>query len=155
MGKMKIKSKGAWLICAVAIILIIVMLVVKGGDKAPDNSGTQNKLTEEFVTINENGEKENTSTQLKKTKTVAGLELTNIRLKEVGGITRLLADATNTTNSTIEELNIIVTAVDKNGNTLAEFEASVYSLSPGATTTLNAGITADVANAYDFTVRLK
>ena len=154
MGKMKIKSKGAFLICIVAIILIIVMLVVKA-NKVDNNTGTQNKLTEEFVTINENGEKENTSAQLKKTKTVAGLELTNIRLKEVGGITRLLADAKNTTSTTITELDIIVTAIDKNANTLAEFEASVYSLAPGATTTLNAGITADIANAYDFTVRIK
>ena len=155
-----IKSKGAFIVCIVAIVLIIIMLLVKGGNKEPEqnninNNTTQNKLTEEFVKVNENGAKENTSTQLKKTKKVAGLELTNIRLVENGGITQLLADAKNTTNSTIEEMDIIVTAIDKNGNSLAEFEASVYGVAAGATTTLNAGITADIANAYDFTVREK
>lgn len=152
------KNKGAFLICLVAIILIIVLLAVKGGNKPKDNitnPTNENEIVEEFVEKKEDGSKENISQQLKKTKKVAGIELTNIRLVESGNLTQLLADATNTTNSTIEELDLIVTAIDKNGNTLAEFEASVYLLGPGKTTKLNAGITTDVANAYDFTVRKK
>lgn len=159
----KIKSKGAFVICVVAIILIIVLLVVRGGNKEPvqNNLGNlaeqvQNEVKgEEFVTKNLDGSKENTSEQLKKTKTVEGVELTNISLVESGGLTQLIADAKNTTSSTIEELDIIITAIDKDGNTLAEFEASVYGLAAGKTTKLNAGITLDVANAYDFTVRKK
>ncbi len=160
-----IKSKGAFVVCIIAIILIIVLLVVKGGNKEPAQNNATNNTTnqtqdlnnkiEEYVTKNADGSKENTSEQLKKTKTVAGVELTNIRLVESGGLTQLVADAKNTTSSTIEELDIIVTAIDKDGNTLAEFEASIYGLGAGKTTKLNAGITQDIANAYDFTVRKK
>lgn len=160
----KIKSKGAVVVCLIAIILIILLLVVKGGNKEPvqndmnNNLAIQNEgnnLTEQYVKKNEDGTKENISEQLKTTKTVAGLELTNIKLIENAGLTKLTADAKNITNSTIEELDIIVIAIDKNGNTLAEFEASVYGVGAGQTTQLNAAITADIANAYDFTVRKK
>ena len=156
---MKIKSKGAVAVCTVAIILIIAIIAVKGMNQNEEpgniNTGDPNKITEEFVQVSEDGSKVNISEQLKKTKTVAGLELTNISLIENGGLTQLLADAKNTTNSTIEELDIIITAVDKNGNALAEFEGSVYALAAGQTTTLNAAITTDIANAYDFTVKEK
>ena len=156
---MKIKSKGAFFVCVVAIVLIVVILVVTGREEKnnenPNGQANGNNITEEFVKVSEDGSKVNTSEQLKKTKIVAGLELTNISLTENGGLTQLLADAKNTTNSTIEELDIIITAIDKNGNALAEFEGSVYGLAAGQTTTLNAAITADIANAYDFTVKEK
>lgn len=159
------KSKGAMLVCVVAIILIIVLLVVGGKKKdttnTPNNNVSSseqkndNSVTEEFVEKQENGGKVNTSEQLKKTKTVEGLEITNIRLVENGGLSEIVADAKNTTNSTITELTMIITAVDKNGNKLAELEASVFGIGAGQTTTLHAGITEDIANAYDFTVRKK
>lgn len=158
----KIKSKGAFLVCVVAVILIVVLLFVganKNKNNPTGNEGNNpqanNSVTEEFVQKQENGEKVNISEQLKTTKTVAGLELTNIRLVENGGLSQLVADAKNTTSSTIEELDIVITAIDKNGNALAEFEASVYGVAPGKTTRLQAGITSDIANAYDFTVRKK
>lgn len=162
----EIKSKGAFFICIVAVILIIVMLIAGGkkdNDKTPTNNVPTNNATtgnvvqekEEYVEKQEDGGKVNTSEQLKKTKKVAGIELTNIRLVEYGGITQLLADATNTTSVEVEQMDIIVTAMDKAGNTLAEFEASIYNLAPGKTTGINAGITEDIANAYDFTVKMK
>lgn len=157
------KSKGAFLVCVVAIILIVVLLITDGDKKEPQNnvgnnvSGTPtlDSRLEEFVKIHSDGSKENTSNQLKKAKTVEGVELTNIKLVRSAGITQLSADAKNTTSSKIEQLDIIITAIDKNGNILAEFEASVYELAAGSTTKLNAGTTSDVANAYDFTVRKK
>lgn len=159
----EIKSKGAFLICVVAIILIIVMLVSGGkkddvtnkGQNSNETTGNVAQEKEEYVEEQADGGKVNTSEQLKKTKKVAGIELTNIRLVEYGGITQLLADAKNTTNMKIEQMDIIVTAIDKNGKTLAEFEASVYELAPGKTTMINAGITEDIANAYDFKVKQK
>ena len=152
------QNKVVVIICVVAIILIIVLLVTKGGKKEQPNIVEQsngNEVVEEFVEKKEDGSKENISEQLKKNKTIEGVELTNIQLVENGNLTQLLADATNTTNSTIDELDFIVTAIDKNGQELAEFEASVYMLEAGKTTKLNAGITKDIVNAYDFTVRKK
>lgn len=158
----KVKSKGAFLVCIVAVALIVVLLFMGASKNNNNPAGNEenkdqanNSVTEEFVQKQENGEKVNISEQLKTTKTVAGVELTNIRLVENGGLSQLVADAKNTTGSTIEELDIVITAIDKNGNALAEFEASIYALAPGKTTRLQAGITSDIANAYDFTVRKK
>lgn len=156
------KSKGAFLVCVLAIILIII-IVITDNKETPQNNVNNNVLStptldsrlEEFVAIHKDGSKENTSNQLKKSKTVEGVELTNIKLVRSAGITQLSADAKNITNSKIEQLDIIVTAIDKEGKILAEFEASVYELEAGNTTKLNAGTISDVANAYDFTVRKK
>lgn len=158
----KIKSKGAVLVCAVAIILIIVLLVLGGKNDnnnqladGKNDGKVNNTFIEEFVQVQENGEKVNISEKLKQTKTVEGVELTNISLVEKGGQSEIVANAKNTTSSTIEELKIIITAIDKNENTLDELEASVYELEPGEATILKAVITSDIANAYDFTVRKK
>ena len=163
----KIKDKGAIIVCAVAIILIVVLLVVQGGDKQNENNTVDknavnnvsdqanNTVTEEFVNVQSDGSKVNTSEELKKTKTVDGLEISNIRLVENGGLSQLVADAKNTTDTMSDELNMIITVLDKDGNVLATLDASVYSLGAGKTTTLQAGITDDIANAYDFTVTKK
>ena len=163
-----IKSKGAIIVCAVAIVLIVVLLVMQGGNKEPANNQVNNGVanntanepannvvTEEFVQEQADGSKVNTSEQLKKTKTVDGLEISNIRLVENGGLSEIVAEAKNTTNSTIDEFNMIITAVDKDGNELATLETSVYSVGAGKTTTIHAAITDDIANAYDFTVTKK
>lgn len=175
MKKIKIKSKGAILVCVVAIILIGVMLVGgrdnvpvnnvdNGGNNAansetnkPNNNATNNEnaVVGEFVEQKADGSKVNKSEQLKTTKTVEGLELTNIRLVENGGLSEIMADAKNTTNKEIDELTMIITVLDKDGNKIAELQASVFDVGAGKTTTLRAGITDDISNAYDFTVRKK
>ena len=164
----KIKSKGAIAVCAVAIVLIIVLLVVQGGNKEPVNNAVNNEpannvseqaqnntVTEEFVETQTDGTKVNTSEQLKKTKTIDGLEISNIRLIENGGLSEIVADAKNTTSSTIDELSMTITVLDKEGNTMATLDTSVYSVGAGKTTTLHAAVTDDIANAYDFTVTKK
>ena len=94
----KVKDKGAIIVCAVAIVLIIVLLVVKGGQKnnvenANQNTNNQiensvteptqdNTTVEKYVQESANGGKVNTSEQLKKTKTIDGLEISDIRLVE-------------------------------------------------------------------------
>jgi len=52
-------------------------------------------------------------------------------------------------------MDIIVSALDKDGNTLVRFLASVDNLEAGQVTNLKASVTADVANAYDFMVTKK
>lgn len=164
----KIKDKGAIIICAVAIILIIVLLVVKGGNKNPvdntqnnvnqntvSNVTNNNSVTEEFVEKQENGSKVNTSEQLKKTKTIDGLEISNIRLVENAGLSQIVADVKNPTSTTKGDFDIVITAVDKNGNKIAELSGFIDKVAAGKTVQLNASVTTDIANAYDFTVEKK
>jgi len=160
------KSKGALFICIVAIIAMIVIIIPKGArpnnnennGNVVNNQGSQsvdNSIVEEFVSVEEDGTKVNTSEQLKATKVVEGLQLSNIKLTTQNGITELTASATNTTDVTIETMDIIVSALDKDGNTLVRFLASVDNLEAGQVTNLKASVTADVANAYDFMVTKK
>ena len=160
-----VKSKGAIVVCVIAVILIAVLLASGNNNQVNntnnqtgnniENQGNENKVVEEFVQEQADGSKVNTSEKLKTTKTVEGLELTNIRLVENGGLSEIMADAKNTTNSEIKELTMIITVLDKEGKTLAELQATVFNVGAGKTTTLRAGITDDIANAYDFTVRKK
>ena len=136
----KVKDKGAIIVCAVAIVLIIVLLVVKGGQKnnvENTNQNTSNQIensvtepaqnnttVEKYVQESANGGKVNTSEQLKKTKTIDGLEISDIRLVE-------------------------------NGNKLLSLTGVIDTVKPGETVQLNASVTADIANAYDFTVEKK
>lgn len=169
----KFKDKGALIICAVAIVLIIVLLVAKGGNKKQEQNNTQNNsvqnsvssnvdntaenntLVEEFVEKQEDGSKVNTSEQLKKTKTIDGLEITNIRLVESGGLSQIVADVKNTTSTTKGDFDITITALDKNGNKIASLSGYIDRVAPGKTAQLNASVTTDMANAYDFTVEKK
>ena len=92
------------------------------------------------------------SEELRKTKTLDGLEFTNIQLKEIGGITTLLADVENKTSSATNEKVVSVKILDKSGNTITELKGIIDSLQPSAKSQLNIAVTADVANAYNFEI---
>lgn len=85
-------------------------------------------------------------------KKVDGLEFTNIQLREVGGITTLLADVTNTNKSTVARKIVTIDILDKTGNKITSSRAVIEDLAAGAKYQLNASVTADVANAYDYRV---
>ena len=67
----------------------------------------------------------------------------------------LLADVENTSTTATEMKLLDITLYDKEGNVLEVVPGIVKQLEPGETTQLNAGITADYANAYDFKVEIK
>ena len=167
----KVKDKGAIIVCAVAIVLIIVLLVVKGGQKNNDENTNQNTnkqiensvteptqdntTVEKYVQESANGGKVNTSEQLKKTKTIDGLEISDIRLVENGNLSQIVANVKNPTSETKGNFDILITALDENGNKLLSLTGVIDTVKPGETVQLNASVTADIANAYDFTVEKK
>ena len=89
-------------------VLIILGIVIIGGlliwrnniEKKNNNVNIVNNgdiVTEEYVQKLEDGSKLNISEELQKTKTLNGLEISNIQLREIGGITTLLANVENKT----------------------------------------------------------
>ena len=100
----------------------------------------------------EDGSKLNVSDELQKTKTLDGLEITNIQLKKIGGITTLLADVNNKSSIQIEERKIKVDIVDKNGETITTLRGIVDKILAEGSIQLNIAVTADVSNAYDFII---
>ena len=137
------------LLIAVAVTVAIVALIwglsfaLKPGiKKGTDTVG-------EFVIVAEDGTKVNTSEQLKKTKSVEGLQLTDITLRENGGISRIHAVVKNNTGAFAVKLTVL----DKNGGIMKEFKGKIASDVPnGGTGVMDAQILEDISNAYDFRI---
>lgn len=142
------------------LITIIIGVIIIGGlilwtnsRKAKPTSGNEtNTNTEEFVEVLEDGSKLNKSEQFSKTKKLDGLEIRDIQFREIGGITTLLATVENKSGKAVEKRWIKVDVLDKSGNTITTVRGIINAMNAGETTQLNMGVTADVANAYDFKV---
>lgn len=142
------------------LITIIIGVIIIGGlilwtnsRKAKPTSGNEtNTNTEEFVEVLEDGSKLNKSEQFSKTKQLDGLEIRDIQFREIGGITTLLATVENKSGKAVEKRWIKVDVLDKSGNTITTVRGIINAMNAGETTQLNMGVTADVANAYDFKV---
>jgi len=152
---MKKKEKKMILsIIIIGIILIGIIYFSTRGAKNEETSGKieENNMGEEFVQNLENGTKLNTSTKLQEKKKLEGLEVGNIQLTHNNGTSILLADVVNTSSSETELMAIVLTLLDESGKKLEEIDGLLPPLQPRASTQLNMGMTADYANAYDFTI---
>ena len=159
MNKVKTNEKGITRITLILVAIGVVLVTILIWSMARNNSkkeelgaDTTQNVTEEFVQNLSDGSKLNTSEELQKTKKVDGLEITNIQLREIGGITTLLADVTNTTQSAVKSKIISIDILDKTGNKITTVRGIIDNVEAGAKVQLNASVTADVANAYDFKV---
>ena len=137
-----------------AVIMVIIIMVNTFRKKGPENVGqVQGEVQEEeYVQELSDGSKLNKSEELQKTKKVNGLEISNIQLRETGGITTLLADVKNNTNHEIQERNITIEVLDKQGNVITSLNGTIDTVGAGEKVKLNVAVTADVANAYDFRI---
>ena len=150
------KKNEKIMISVLLIILIIVIIAVVAGKNKDNKENTEeNQVKEEFVQVLEDGTKLNTSSKLAETKTVGAYKIGNIQLTMKDNQSILLADVENTSTTATEMKLLDITLYDKEGNVLEVVPGIVKQLEPGETTQLNAGITADDANAYDFKVEIK
>ena len=152
------KERGVSALTLVVIVLAVIMIIIimvntfrkKEQDNVGPVQGTEQE--EEYVQELPDGSKLNKSEELQKTKKVNGLEISNIQLRETGGITTLLADVKNTTNKETEDKTVKVDILDKQGNVITRLLGPIDSIPAGGTVKLNVAVTADVANAYDFRI---
>ena len=155
---MKVKQIMIVLFIIIALLLVIIVgMSVKNKKEGQNPQGPtvgmveENKI-EEFVEVQEDGSKVNTSKELSKTKKIDGLEISNIRLVEKNNVSQVVADVKNPTNKTLGDFPIDIIAIDKNGNEIVRIGGYVDRVSAGETVQLNASATVDFANAYDFKV---
>ena len=156
-------NEKRWIVLLIAVVLIAVILIValvNANGKEDENLGnpnngetSQNVQDEEKYTAElSDGTKINTSEDFNKTKTYGDLEITNIQFTNKNGMTVLLADVTNKGESTHEEEIVTIKILGENGEVLDELHPSLGRIEPGETIELNAGTSADVTNAKDFTI---
>lgn len=150
---MKTNEKRMILILVViTIIVIAITVVVKNNKKkAETNPDTGSELTQNL----ENGSKVNTSEQLKQTKKVDDMELTDIQLTEVNGEATIRANATNNTAVAKKEFAITINVLNKNGEKISEVGAMIGSTKPGETRQINASINMSINEVYDFIIEKK
>lgn len=135
------------------VILVAIGLIVWGISAViQPNIKKGNDQVGEFVIIAEDGSKVNNSEQLKKEKNVAGLQLTNITLVEKNGISSLAAEVKNNTGEDMEEFKVRLTILNKDGGIIRELKGSIPAVANGQTGIMNAQITEDISNAYDFRI---
>ena len=155
------KAKELMIVLLIIIVLLIVIIVAVNAKK--DNGGeetlpttsmgvTEENEVEEFVEVQEDGSKVNTSEELKKTKTIDGLEISNIRLVENNNVSQVVADVTNPTNGTLGDFPVEIIVKDKDGNEITRIGGYIDRVNAGETVQLNASATSDFANAYDFEI---
>ena len=159
---MKKKEKRMILILLVILIIAIVIFVVsKNANKennTNENASTtqlENTEPEEFVQVQEDGTKLNTSTELNKEKQVGNYKFENMQLTTQDNQTVLLADVTNTGSNKTDIQLVDVTLLDKDGNEIITVGGIISQLEPGEKTQFNTSMTLDYANTYDFKITLK
>lgn len=154
MKKIKIKKNKKILICLIIIVLIIAIstIIVKNNKKEQNRKTEENTVNESYVEEIEDGIKINKSTKLNETKEVGGLTISNIQLSKESGMTNLLADVTNKSNSKTGIKTLKITLLDIEGNELTTVTGIVNELEVNASTQLNISMTSDYINAYDFRV---
>lgn len=142
------------LVIITVIVGVVAYFIMRGNNKTNNNNNAtiQENVADEYVQTLDDGSRLNVSEELQKTKTLDGLEITNIQLKEIGGVTTLLADVENKTDSKSSEKKIKVKILDKSGNVITVLKGIIDPMNAGEKVQLNIAVSADVANAYNFSV---
>ena len=157
------------IIILIAVIIIIVLIgYMINKNKGQEGTSKNNQQTAEqgeqvsevsLIDMNntenakvEEGIKENTSKKLLEEKEYKGLKIKNIELKAEGGISKLTATIENKSGEDYsgEKVNIIFE--NKDGTEYARLEAVMPAVDNQKTNEIDAGTTADIANAYDFKI---
>lgn len=146
-------DKKWWIFIGIIIVIIIALLIWSGSRKrtsSENDVGTDNQ--KEFVKVQEDGVKVNTSSKLSETKKIEGLEISNIKLTEKENVVEILADIKNTTNKDVEGFNTTMTFLDKDGQTIVIVNGYIPMVEANGTATLNTNTGGNFADAYDFKI---
>ena len=140
------------IILIVGLIVIGVMLATRGTNK----KGEETTETEESYTeVLEDGTRINTSEKTKKTKTVEGLEISNLQITEKDNVTIMLGTITNKSKETKEDITLKIKILDRNGKEITTVENYIGKLEVGKSTQLNTSTTYDYADMYDYEVTIE
>ena len=157
------------IILLVSLILVGIVLYQRKTDqkninKSENETTTKQEIEQEkqeysLIDMNntenakiEGGTKENTSSKLAEEKKYKGMTVKNIKLVAEGGVTRLTATVENTTKNNYEGGGITIIFTNADGSEYARLEGVLPAIDSGKSNELDAGTTADIANAYDFII---
>ncbi len=137
-------KKTSRLIIIALIVIAIIFVIVKITSPKEDED-----KQESYISRQSNGTIVNTSPKLAAKKEYKGLEFTNIKFALSESVTNLTATVKNTTSKAMETQIIDINVLDKDGTVMTTFVGQINGLEPGEETTINSGIAADYAGAYN------
>ena len=158
------------IIILIAVILIIVLIgymVNKNKSQEGTIKNNQQQTSEQGEQVSEvslidmnntenakveEGIKENTSKKLLEEKEYKGLKIKNIELKAEGGISKLTATIENKSGEDYNGEKVNIVFENKDGTEYARLEAVIPAVDNQKTNEIDAGTTADIANAYNFKI---
>ncbi len=164
----KMNKKG--IIIAILVILLVIgvvtgVIIYKNNSKVNNNQSGQQENQDEtasLIDMNntenakiESGVKENTSENISKDRKLGNLSITDIKLSAQDGVTSFTATVKNDSNKDFAGGIVKISFTNKDGSNYAELEAYIPEIVADGTNAINAGTTADIANAYDFTMELE
>ena len=165
----KMNKKGIiTIIISILVILLIIVtgvIIYKNNSKVNNNQSGQQENQDEtasLIDMNntenakiESGVKENTSENISKDRKLGNLSITDIKLSAQDGVTSFTATVKNNTSKDFAGGVAKITFTNKDGNTYAELEVYIPEMKTEATNSIDASTTADIANAYNFSIELE
>ncbi len=153
----KKRSKIVMTIMVIAMIMIIIGIVyyINKSNKKEYKEIAEHSLINMNNTENaeiKEGKKQNTSKKLSEEKEYKGLKIKNIKLIAEGGITKLTAEAENKSKENFKGGKITVVFLNNEGKEISRLETILPSIEIGKIGEIDAGTTADIANAYDLVI---
>lgn len=162
----KVLKKTKTTIIIIALIMIVVIMGIifinkrlKSKNNEQINIQEENEFNVSLIDMNntenadiKDGIKENNSQKLLENKEIQGLQIADIRLKAENGISNFTATVKNNTGKDYEGAEITIKFINKDGSFYAELQAYMPDIKNGETNTINASTTADIVNAYDYTI---
>lgn len=167
MKNQKVNFKIIAIVIAIFIIIILGVILYKNKTKTKqEQNENQQETTEQerigLIDMNntenakiENGIKQNTSENILKDRNLNGIEITEIQLNAQEGISHFTATVKNNTSKDFAGGVAKITFTNKDGNTYAELEVYIPEMKTEATNSIDASTTADIANAYNFSIELE
>lgn len=154
--KLKITNKKRFSLVCIAffIFLLIIFFIIFSIQKSKKtNLETGNVSPEPFVTVSENGQKNNISSKIQETKTVENLEFSNFKISTLNNQTTITANVNNTTKSDISGFYFRIKALDESGNSIAEVEGLLDSvIKANSSSSIDIKASKDFANCYDIQI---
>lgn len=170
-SKEKVKSKKInYKIKLLTLLVIVAGIVIIISKNKPNSEQKENKETHleeteyNYVLIDMNntdnaqiveGIKENTSPNVSKDRIVDGIEITDIKLSAENGISNFTATVKNDTGKDFVGGIATIEFINNDGKKYASIDIYIPEVRNGEINLINAATTADITNAYDFTITLQ
>lgn len=157
----KRKNKGVNLISIIFIVAIIILVglffksVITKNKEQENNTVINETEQEKYVQILSDGTKFNISSKLKENKKIESLEFKDIQLTYKNGVTNLLCNIENLSETKTDIQNVEIILLDENENIIYKLQGVIETMDAGEVKQFNTSITADFANAYDFEINKK